>query len=111
MEKIIKESGKPHYIGCLPSDAFSNELFYEVDMRHSESDIQFAFHSDLGSITVLDRLTGYGMGMRDIETGYRAMDGKFWLASGGFDIREKNCATIQDAIDCIKANANNCKGE
>lgn len=111
MEKIIKESGKHHYIDCLPSDEFSADLFYEVDMRHSESDTQFAFHSDLGSITVLDRMTGYGYGIRDIETGYRDMSGKFWLASGGFDIREKQCATIQDAIYCIKANANNCKGE
>lgn len=111
MEKTISKSGKPVYAGVLLSDKFSNDLFYEVDMSFSDSgDTQWAFHSNLGSITVLDRMTGFGYGVRDIETGFRDMDGKFWLASGGFDVREKNCQTIQDAIDCIKANANNCKG-
>ena len=111
MEKTISEKGKVHWTGCELADVFSDELFYDVDMSFSESDSQVAFHSNLGSITVLDRMTGYGMGMRDIETGYRDMDGKFWLASGGFDVRRENCETIGDAIACIKRNSNNCKGE
>lgn len=113
MEKIISEKrkGSWNWVGCEPTDKFSDELFYDVDMSFSETDSQVAFHSNLGSITVLDRMTGFGMGMRDIETGYRDMDGKFWLASGGFDVRRKGCETIGDAIACIKRNANNCKGE
>ena len=111
MNKIITDKGKVHYTGCQLTDAFDSSLFYEVDMSFSETDFQDAFHSNLGSITVLDRMTGFGMGMRDIETGFRDVDGKFWLASGGFDIRDKECKTIGDAIACIKRNANNCKGE
>ena len=59
-------------------------------------------------ITILDRMTGFGW--RDIETGYKDIDGKFWLASGNFDIREYPELTIKEAIAFIKKNANNCKG-
>lgn len=59
-------------------------------------------------ITVLDRLTGWGGGIRDIETGYKNPEGKFWLASGNFDIREFKELTINDAIKKIKEFANTC---
>lgn len=93
------------------SDPFTDDLFHDVDMSYSDTDTQVAFHSNLGSITVLDRMTGYGGGIRDIETGFRATDGKFWLASGNFDIRQMGCKTIGEAIECIKRNANNMRGE
>ena len=60
-------------------------------------------------ITVVDRMTGFGW--RDIETGYTDLKGKFWLASGDFDIRDFPELTIEQAIAKIKANANNCVGE
>ena len=69
---------------------------------------QWAYHGDEGSITVLDRLTGFGY--RDTETGYRSKDGEFWLASGSFDIRDFPSLEIEDAIQFIKDNANLCKG-
>lgn len=97
--------------GVQESDPFIADLFQTVDMSWSDTDEQWAFHSNLGSITVLDRMTGYGGGVRDIETGYRAIDGKFWLASGNFDIRSQGCATVGEAIECIKRNANNMRGE
>lgn len=59
-------------------------------------------------ITVLDRMTGFGH--RDIETGFRDINGQFWLASGDFDIREFPLLGIDDAIRKIKENANNCRG-
>ena len=111
MEKTINKYGKEVWQGVSGSEDFKDALFHDVDMSWSESDNQVAFHSNIGSITVLDRVTGYGGGMRDTETGYRGPDGKFWLASGWFDIRTKNCKTIAEAIDCIKRNANNCRGE
>ena len=62
-------------------------------------------------ITVLDRLTGWGDGtIRDIETGFKDEAGKFWLASGDFDIRNNPELSIDDAISLIKDNANTCVG-
>ena len=61
-------------------------------------------------ITVLDRLTGFGYGVRDIESGYKNSEGKFWLASGNFDIRNFTKITVAEAISKIKENANNCVG-
>lgn len=63
---------------------------------------------DGGRITVLDRMTGYGNGIRDIESGYRNKDGKFWLASGNFDVRRNVDFTVKQAIEWIKKNANTC---
>ena len=61
-------------------------------------------------ITVLDRMTGFSCG-RDIETGYRDREGKFWLASSDFDIRRWPELTLAQAIEKIKTNANTCRGE
>lgn len=62
---------------------------------------------DGGRITVLDRMTGFDWG-RDIESGYRDKDGKFWLASGRCDVRQNDGFTVEQAIDWIKAHANTC---
>ena len=60
--------------------------------------------------TVIDRLTDLIDGVREIESGYRDLDGKFWLASGGFDIRKHLPLNLNKAILLIKDNANACKG-
>ena len=114
MEKYINQHDKECWKDAELSSPFSTELFHEVPPSKFEEennywgdrDIQFAFHSELGSITVLDRMTGFGW--RDIETGYRDKDGKFWLASGNYDVRESGSKTIGEAINCIKSNANTC---
>jgi len=56
-------------------------------------------------LTVLDRMTGYGDGVRDIETGYRNKTGAFWLASGGFDIRRYEHCSYAEAIKILKRKA------
>ena len=101
-------------------DKFSQYLFSKVQQSkvaielsqelNREPDTQLAFHSNLGSITVLDRMTGFSFG-RDIETGFRDPEGKFWLASGGVNVIESGCETIGEAIEWIKKRANNCIGE
>ena len=114
MEQYVNEYGKPMWKGVSLEDAFSGDLFYEVDMGeqpytpNGERDYQWAFHSNLGSLTVLDRMTGFGW--RDDETGYRDPDRKFWLASGNKDVRYSNAATIGEAIEWVKARSNNCVG-
>jgi len=85
-----------------------SKLIFE-ESNPFESDISYALHLHVGSITVLDRMTGFSFG-RDIESGFRDPYGKFWLASGNFDIRDKGDITVRDAIQLIKDNANNCIG-
>ena len=96
------------WCGVTNDTKFDVDMFYEVPDKF-EDDVQFALHSNLGSITVLDRMTGFGW--RDVETGFRDPDGRFWLASGNFDIRDHRCATFADAIANIKNNSNTCVGE
>jgi hypothetical protein len=76
----------------------------------NEDDTLFAVKlSDGSRITVLDRLTGWGGGLRDVETGYRGPEKQFWLASCDFDIREvASGITYAQAIEMIKNNANTC---
>lgn len=71
-------------------------------------DILYSVNLENTRITVLDRLTGYGGNIRDIESGYRDEHNNFWLASGGFDIRQYGSLNIEDAILLIKKNANTC---
>ena len=113
MEKYINEHGKECFIGATADTPFSTEYFHEVldYLPHAsdyDKEIQVALHTNLGSITVLDRRTGFGG--RDIETGYRDPKGKFWLASGGMDVRYAAVATLGEAISWIKRNANTCIG-
>ena len=93
------------YSGVQESDVFSTEFFTPVPDQF-EYDRQWYFFTNLGSITVLDRMTGFGH--RDIETGYRDPDGRFWLASSHVDVRRSGCKTIGDAISWIKEMANTC---
>ena len=86
---------------------FSKEMFEGVDMGWT-GDKQIALHTNLGSLTVLDRLTGYGW--RDVETGYRDSNGEFWLASGNQDVTMSTVKTIGEAIKWVKERANTCIG-
>lgn len=107
MEKYVNDAGKQCYRGATEGTPFDSALFYEVP-NQIEDDVQFALHTNLGSLTVLDRMTGFGW--RDVETGFRDPDNKFWLASGGFDVRKSGCKTLGEAIQFVKDNANNCIG-
>lgn len=109
MERYINEHNKPVYRGVTAETEFSSDLFHMPEYQGIEDDESFAFHSEMGSITVLDRMTGFGW--RDIETGYRSPDGKFWLASGQQDVRRSGCNTVGEAIEWVKARANNCVGD
>lgn len=99
--------------GISEDTEFDKKYFLDTDMSYSETnDTQKACHtSGLGSITILDRLTGFGEYIRDVETGYRDKHGEFWLASGNFNILEEGCKTFGEAIALIKKNANNCIGK
>lgn len=115
MEKYTNEYGKECWKDATLETPFTADIFHDVEHKPSifdESDYdreyQVAFHSNLGSLTVLDRRTGFGW--RDTETGYRCPDGKFWLASGMFDVRKSEAKTIGEAIEWVKKNANNCIG-
>jgi len=109
MEKYTNEFGKVCFKGVRLDDKFNVNMFHEIDHKF-EDDVQFAMHTNLGSFTVLDRMTGYGFGVRDTETGYRDTDKKFWLASGMQDVRLSESETFRDAIDWIKSRSNTCVG-
>ena len=106
-EKYINKFGKECYKNVTKETKLSDLEFYEVP-RYNDEDVQYALHTNLGTLTVLDRMTGFGW--RDVESGYRDKDDLFWLASGNRDVRDLGNPTIQEAIDFVKKNANNCKG-
>ena len=89
MEKYTNEYGKECFRGATRDTILNRLQFHEVKGQ-MEEDRQWALHTNIGSLTVLDRMTGYsgydGYGVRDTESGYRAPDGKFWLASGDCDV-------------------------
>lgn len=113
MKREINSIGKWVYTGASIDTPFDYFMFQEViDMPYG--DTQQALHTNIGSLTVLDRMTGYEFtgyefGCRDIETGYRDKDGKFWLASGNCDVRESGCKTLGEAIEWVKQRANTCE--
>jgi hypothetical protein len=109
MEKYINGAGKECYRSVGRGSPFQGELFHKPEYQF-DTDESFALHTNLGSLTVLDRLTGFIGYVRDIETGFRDREGNFWLASGGQDVRESGVETIGEAIDWIKARANTCTG-
>jgi len=106
MEKYTNDYGKECYRGATPDTVIMDSDFHYVVQTNDET--QVALHTDIGSLTVVDRMTGFGW--RDVETGYRDPKGKFWLASGGYDVRLGGAKTIQEAIDYVKKNANTCVG-
>lgn len=110
MEKYTNDHGKECYRDVTGSETFNPNLMHEVELPYETEDVSFALHTNLGSITVVDRLTGFSGYVRDTESGFRDPEGRFWLASGMLDVRESGAKTISDAIDWIKNNANNCVG-
>lgn len=63
-------------------------------------------------VSVLDRMTGFGY--RDTETGLLCLGtGRFWLASGHFDIRNHlhEVSSEDELVELIQRNANTCLGE
>jgi len=85
---------------------FSKEMFEEVDPSWLDGGKQIAMHTNLGSLIVSVRLTGYGW--VDVETGYRDQNGNFWLASGNQDVTRSTVKTIGEAIKWVKERANTC---
>ena len=111
-EKYINDSNKECYKGVEEDTPFKDLEFHRLKHScadHEEPDVEFVLHTNLGSLTVLDRMTGFGH--RDTETGYRDPEGKFWLASGMYDVRNSESKTVQEAIDWVKENANTCVGK
>ena len=86
------------------------DLEWREARRCGGEDVIFFAKSQFCKFSVLDRMTGYGFGMRDIETGMYDEHGKFWLVSGNYDIREFPELTIEEAIIKIKKDANTCNG-
>lgn len=109
IEKLVSECGRPCYEGVELDIPIYDLEFYKVPNQW-HGDMQYALHTNLGSITVLDRMTGFGWNVRDTETGFRDQDGKFWLASGMQDVRFSGAKTIGEAIDWVKSKANTCVG-
>jgi len=109
MEKHTNEYGKECYRGVMPETPLNSMEFHLV-IDTPQDNTQWALHTNMGSLTVVDRITGFGNGMRDTETGYRDIEGKFWLASGMNDVRDSEAKTIQEAIDWVKNHANTCIG-
>lgn len=81
------------------------------EKRFEDKNVLFTAYTDLGRITVLDRLTGFGYNVRDIETGYMDNEKHFWLKSGQFDIMKYPELTIQEAVEMIKNRANTCTSD
>lgn len=102
MEKYTNDYNKECYQGVMPETPFNDLDFHEVPDQIDDAR-QVALHTNLGTLTVHDRMTGFGY--RDTETGYRAPDGKFWLATGYQDVRQSDAATMQEAIDWVKERA------
>jgi hypothetical protein len=110
-------AGNPYYAKATADTPFSECVFTEETAEQFCSaaaeigDQLWAFHSDLGRLTVLDRLTVFGQ--RDIESGWweESSPPRFWLASGMKDVRNCGATTLGEAIAWVKKHANNCIGE
>ena len=107
MEKYTNKHGVECYREVDPWTPITPDNFHFLGNTF-EYDEQWALHTNLGSLTVLRRFTGFGYW--DAETGYRDVDGKFWLASGDYDVRESGANTMREMIDWVKKNANTCRG-
>ncbi len=113
MKKYTNKAGKECYKGVRLNSKFSADLFHRVFRDGYGDDKSWALHTNHGSLTVLDRMTGFGH--RDVETGFREPHKgnrnkrpRFWLASGNRDVRNSGCKTIGEAIDWVKERANSC---
>lgn len=108
IEKYINEEGKECYRGVTLDAPFTGNEFH-MPKWQPEDGASYAFHTNLGSLTVVDRMTGYGW--RDTESGYRDSNGEFWLATGHCDVRSSGCKTVGEAISWVKRLANICIGK
>ena len=109
MIKTTNEHGKQVYTGAGEMTPFDINQFHVVKDQYDD-DHQWALHAtNIGNLTVLDRMTGFGH--RDVETGYMDMNGEFWLASGGYDVRCSGAETLGEAIKWVKERANTCIGK
>ena len=77
--------------------------FEQVKTYCPEEDQQVALHTNLGSLTVLRRMSGFGWW--DTETGFRDPQGNFWWASDNRDVRSIAPASFAAMVDWVKANA------
>ena len=86
-------------------------LQFKQDCTYPDGDtLWYCYIENIGRITILDRMTGFGY--RDIETGFKDTEGKFWLASGLRDVRLLPDDTpVAQCVTWIKDNANTCIGE
>lgn len=91
----------------ITEDTKAEDLIFK-DVSFCPGDQQWACHTPVGSITVLDRMTGFGH--RDIKSGYRDPSGRLWIASGNFDVRRRGCRTFGEMALAIKDNANTLQG-
>lgn len=114
VEIYTGSSGNPHYRGVTEDTKMSEVAFhivpggYKLEGFDERPDVQHALHTNLGSLTVLNRMTGFGH--RDIETGFRDPNGLFWLATGMCDVRDSGAVTVGEAIEWVKRHANVCVG-
>ena len=96
------ENGRQFWIDATVNTHFDPALFEPIPDQFG-TNRQWALHTDIGSLTVLDRMTGFGF--RDTETGFRAPDGAWWLASGNHDVRLSGAQTLGEAIEWAKRNS------
>lgn len=83
------------------------------ETKMTDEDILYSAFVGNQRFTVLNRMSGFGW--RDIETGYcdnylaPLESPNMWIATG-FDIRNYPDATLEEAVQLIKNNANVCRG-
>lgn len=109
IEKYTNEHNKECWRGFELNTEFNPDLFHKPEYQFDANE-SFALHTNLGTLTVLDRETGFSFIQRDVESGFRDADGKFWLASGDQDVRKSGAKTLGEAIKWVKSRANNCVG-
>ena len=102
MKKLLFD-GREHFTEVSFDTPFNPAQFQRVPGQYPLENQQWALHTDIGSLTVLDRMTGFGY--RDVETGFRDPANNFWLASGDQDVRFSGAATLGEAIAWVKERA------
>lgn len=108
MKPFINEYGESGYDEVNNETEFHPDLF-QKDEKQDTNNEYYDLHTNLGSLTVVDRLIDPDLNIRDTTSGFWCPKGNFWLASGMMDVRLSGAKTIVDAINWIKKNANTCK--
>ena len=98
MDKIYSENDLIETIDWRVTNPFEDDVLMSCKIARKTK-----YGIKLEKITVLNRMTGFGH--RDVETGYTENDGRFWLASGFFDIRTLTKFTVKQALDKVVENA------